>query len=332
MAKRLTDNLTSKYYEAYNRLGSKNARKRIIAYVESFDDVFFWRTVLRDLENDKCYFEIMLPSRNKLTKGKKTVLKNKLFNQIGEGMIACVDADYDYLMQGATSTSKYILSNPYVFHTYVYAIENYQCYAPSLHDACVMATLNDKVIFDFERMLKDFSEICFPLFVWSVWAYRTNNHATFSLTNFASIATLGHANISNTGAQMHHLKEKVHNTLRWLNRKFPDKDAEISSLSKELLQLGVTPQTTYLYIQGHHLFDNIISPIVNKISSSLRRERETEIKNNALHFTQLSNELASYEHSIQDVKNMLRRNVGYKDSPEFKRLQNDIRTTLKLED
>ena len=33
-------------------------------------------------------------------------------------MIACVDSDYDYLLQGATHTSRYIINNKYVFHTY----------------------------------------------------------------------------------------------------------------------------------------------------------------------------------------------------------------------
>ena len=93
MAKRLTDNLSSKYYEAYNRLTSKHARKRIIAYVESFDDIYFWRTVLSGFENERIYFEVMLPSRTKLSRGKKSVLKNQLCDKMGEGMIACVDAD-----------------------------------------------------------------------------------------------------------------------------------------------------------------------------------------------------------------------------------------------
>ena len=79
MARRLTDNLTSRYYEAYNHLTSKQARKRIIAYVESFDDIFFWRTVLSDFEDDNIYFEIMLPSRKKLVRGKKSVLKNTFY-------------------------------------------------------------------------------------------------------------------------------------------------------------------------------------------------------------------------------------------------------------
>ncbi|MDQ9768464.1 DUF4435 domain-containing protein, partial [Acinetobacter baumannii] len=67
---------------------------------------------------------------------------------MGRCMIACVDADYDYLMQGLTASSHEVCTNPYVFHTYVYAIENFQCYAPALQSVCVMATLNDRPIFD----------------------------------------------------------------------------------------------------------------------------------------------------------------------------------------
>ncbi|MGN1253717.1 MAG: ABC transporter ATP-binding protein, partial [Prevotella sp.] len=43
MMKRLKDNLTSSYLEAANWLNPKKQRKKIVAYVESYDDVFFWR-------------------------------------------------------------------------------------------------------------------------------------------------------------------------------------------------------------------------------------------------------------------------------------------------
>ena len=43
MNRRLKDNINSKYFEAANRLKSKTARRRIVAYVESYDDVLFWR-------------------------------------------------------------------------------------------------------------------------------------------------------------------------------------------------------------------------------------------------------------------------------------------------
>ena len=85
-----------------NRLGGRHARERIVAYVESYDDVFFWSNLLRPLETDKYYFEVMLPSRTSLCKGKKIALANELGPRLGKCMIACVDADYDYLMQGAS--------------------------------------------------------------------------------------------------------------------------------------------------------------------------------------------------------------------------------------
>ena len=105
--KRLRDNLTSSYFEAANRLQSKRARKKVVAYVESYDDVFFWRQILSQFESDTLYFEIMLPSRMQhLERGKKAVLMRLLSGKTGQSMIACVDADYDYLIQGKTSTSR----------------------------------------------------------------------------------------------------------------------------------------------------------------------------------------------------------------------------------
>lgn len=88
---------------------------------------------------------------------------------LGRDMIACVDADYDYLMQGRTHQSQRILNSPYVFHTYVYAIENFQCYAPSLHNVCVSVTLNDHRIFDFRDYFQQFSDTIFPLLCGVSW-------------------------------------------------------------------------------------------------------------------------------------------------------------------
>ena len=78
MANRLRDHINSRYFEAANALASKKARRRIVAYVESYDDIYFWRTVLSDFEDDHRYFEVMLPSKLNLTRGKKSVLMNFL--------------------------------------------------------------------------------------------------------------------------------------------------------------------------------------------------------------------------------------------------------------
>lgn len=331
MPSRLKDNLNSKYFEAANAMTSKKARHRIVAYVESYDDIYFWRTVLSEFENDKRYFEVMLPSKMNLTRGKKSVLMNFLEGEpLGKDMIACVDADYDYVIQRRTAQSKRVLDSPYVFHTYVYAIENFQCYAPSLHNVCVSVTLNDHRIFDFREYFRQFSEAIFPLFVWSVMFYRNGNYPKFTLTDFNRIADPGGFNVQRPEPSIANVRRKVNTKINDLQRQFPDAKEEYLATKDDLLALGVTPQTTYLYIQGHHLFDTIVSPIMSKVCNLLRQERQNEIYYASAHKTQKRNEMTCYENSLQDIKVMLKKNNGYMASEQFRRVQEDIRNYLDV--
>ena len=336
-SKNLGGYITSSYFEAANALKSKNARRRIVAYVESYDDIYFWRTVLGPFENETRYFEVMLPSKVNLTRGKKSVLMNFIEEGggvkmedgvLGRDMIACVDADYDYLIQGATSQSRRVLKSPYVFHTYVYAIENYQCYAPSLHDVCVSVTLNDHRIFDFIDYFTRFSEAVFPLFVWSVMLYRNGQYPRFSLSDFNRVADPGGFNVHNPELSLANVRRKVGVKVRDLQRIFPNAKAEYLKTKDDLRALGVTPQTTYLYIQGHHLFDTVTAPILSKVCNLLRQERQNEIYQASAHRTQKRNEMSCYENSLQDVKTMLKKNNGYIQSEPFRRLQDDLRHYL----
>ena len=245
MGRRLKDSITSDYLSAANRLNSRQARHRIVAYVESYDDVFFWRTVLSSFETDSYYFQVMLPSRSRqLNRGKKAALMRLMTDRVGSDMIACVDADYDYLIQKATPTSQQIIDSPYVFHTYAYAIENLQCYAPSLHDVCVAVTLNDHHIFDFNGYLRSFSEIIYPLFVWNVWFYRTPHYGEFTMSDFLSVIEMGNFSIVHAQDMLARLSHKVGRRLDALRRNYPEGVKAYPKVEASLRSLGVTPQTT----------------------------------------------------------------------------------------
>ena len=332
MSRRLRDNINNRYIEAANALTSKKARHRIVAYVESYDDIYFWRTVLSEFENEKRYFEVMLPSKINLTRGKKSVLMNFLEGEpLGKDMIACVDADYDFLVQGRTAQSRKVLDSPYVFHTYVYAIENYQCYAPSLHNVCVSVTLNDHRIFDFREFFQQFSEALFPLFVWSIMLYRNGNYPKFSISDFNRIADPGGFNVQNPEPSIANVKRKVRTKINDLQRQFPDAKNEYLATKEDIKALGVTAQTTYLYIQGHHLFDTVVSPMLSKVCNLLRQERQNEIYHSVAHKTQKRNEMSCYENALQDIKAMLKKNTGYITSEPFRRLQEDVRKYLETD-
>lgn len=328
--KRLGEQLTSNYFEAANKMTSKTARRRIIAYVESYDDVIFWRSVLSKFEDNSKYFEVMLPTRNgKMERGKKAALMALLHKQVGQDMIACVDADYDYLLQGTSNTSQAILQNPYIFHTYAYSIENIQCYAPSLHDVCVSITLTDHSLFNFNTFLQRYSEIIYPLFVWNIWHYIYTHNNEFTISDFNKAIETNRFELKKSGILLQELQEKVNRKVNQLAQRHKKHQDSYQQLQQGLSQLGITPSTTYLYIQGHHLCDTLIMPILTTVCNKLIQLRENEIYQQAKHHTQLRNELSSYEHSVGEINATLKRNKGYTQSPLFLQIQADIEKYLE---
>lgn len=325
---RLTSNISSKYISAANSL-KKSGRQRIVAYVESYDDIYFWHSVLSEYEDETRYFEVMLPTRNGLARGKKEAIMAIMDKGGGKNLIACVDADYDYLLQGHSAGSRLMLSTPYVFHTYVYAIENYQCYAPALHSTCVMATLNDHSVFDFTLFLSTFSEIIYPLFVWNILLYRTGNFHDFTMSDFNRVIDLGHFSIGGAPQLLDRLQHKVFVKLNEVRRNHPGMKEKYEALATELSSLGVTPKTTYLFVQGHNLFDNIVCPMVGRVCERLRNERENEIRHNACHYTQQRNELSAYMHVQADISQMLKKSTGFMRSAIYRKLRDDIETFVE---
>nr|WP_294861812.1 DUF4435 domain-containing protein [Prevotella sp.] len=330
MAKRLTDNINSQYFEAINKMTPKKARRRIVAYVESYDDVFFWRSVLGRYEDDKLTFDIMLPSRNQhLDRGKKAAISNML-KGVGRDMIACVDADYDYILQGATEMSRQMLENPYIFHTYAYAIENFQCYAKGLHETCVMVTLNDHRIFNFERFLQSYSQTIWPLFVWHVvFLQRRKMTMHFDMCEFNKVVVLPSVRIQNPKWAIEYLSKKVRAKMFQLERRFPKLKDALPETERMLRDLGINDNNTYLYIQGHHLFDLVVSPVVQTVCDILRNEQENDIRDRAVHSEQARTEIACYENSLGKVKMMMKKNTYYQFSPEFQKILADVERYLE---
>lgn len=332
MSKRLTQNLNSAYIEAANRLRPSRERRRIVAYVESFDDIAFWRAILDDFEDETRYFEIKLPSRDTLGKGKRQALLNILnADQLGEAMIACVDADYDYVLRDATETSRLINRSPYVIHTFVYAIESFQCWAPSLHRAVVTATLNDRPIIDYEVFMREYSQAIWPLFVWNIWCYRHDKYHNFTMMDFCGFVSFRSVNTSHPEESLAGLRRRVNQKMAWLQHHFPEAKKDYGTLKQELKDMGITPDTTYLFIQGHTLFENVVMPLLEPICAQLRKEREREIKALAMHAKQRQCELSSYQHSVLAIDLVLKKNTAFRSAPQMEWVKGKIETLLQLE-
>lgn len=329
--KRLTDNVNSRYIQAADRLLPGNRRGRIIAYVESYDDVPFWRLLLDEYESPDYHFQVMLPAKGGLTKGKKPALNSMLgTGALGSHMIACVDSDYDWLMDDITGTSSFINGCPYVIQTYTYAIENYQCWARSLYQICAQCTLNDRRPVDIEGFMAEYSKAVWPLFVWNVWFYRSRRHSEYSMQEFAIDTRLGHVDLNHPSRVLQSLQERIKRKVLSLVQKYPSASEQVEELKKLLASKGVTESDCYLFIQGHHLVENVILKLLDAICLNLRQERETEIRSLALHNQQYQNEISAYRHSQMDVSEALRKNTHYRDCPMYARMGNDVGRLLVM--
>ena len=192
---------------SYDRLPVDPSKRLVRVYVEGYEDVAFWRGIFDHFRNPYLRFEISVPNRDDLPKGKK-VLMSMIGRTSMEDVLLCVDSDFDYLFDGATEQSREILGAENMFHTYTYATENYLCYAPSLRNVCVKATKNDTRIFDFERFMAAYSRIIYPLFLWYVHSAQLSHESVFTLAEFRAAVRFGYVDIRRNGE----------NTLAWLER------------------------------------------------------------------------------------------------------------------
>jgi hypothetical protein len=321
MRKRLVQNISSEYFAATSALQRK---KCVMVYVEGYDDIPFWRAIFDEFETTERRFEVTTPVRSDLAKGKRVVMQ--FAPQAGKNLILCVDSDFDYLLGDLSDKSRAVNNTPYLLQTYTYAIENYLCYPPSLHSVCVRATKNDTHIFDFEEFMAEYSRIIYPVFVWYAYAARVDRPTIFTLSDFRNTVKINYVNIEDNGeATLAWLEKQVAKRVKFLRSKHQKRVEEVDKFDRYLrTERGVVPEETHLYMQGHALFDNVVSTLVGTVCNALRKLAVGQILGSSRQGLPLNNELSSYNNALSDVNELLKINTGYRGCRLFTRLREDL--------
>ncbi len=322
--KKLVENINSEYFGAANALRGGRVRT-IRVYVEGYDDIAFWRRLLDDFEDENLRFEISVPVRDDLAKGKNVVLK--MVPDIGENMILCIDSDFDWLFGNHTERSRMVNQLPFIFHTYAYSIENLICYSGGLHSVCVQATKNDSMLFDFEQFIENYSRTIYPVFLWYAYSAYNSNEKAFTLSEFRNVVKLHYVDINNHGkATVEWVGRQVSSKLKFLERDFPDYPAHIEKFAEQLkLQYNVVPENCYMYMQGHTLKDNVVLVALKSVCARLKENMLTIISNSTQRGRTLKNELSSYNNSLKNVDEVLQTSSGYRDCIQYQYIKQDLK-------
>jgi hypothetical protein len=322
--KRLVDNINSEYFGAVNKL--RGGKVRVVrAYVEGYDDIAFWRRLLDDFESPALRFEISVPVRDDLAKGKNVVLK--MASDIGENMILCVDSDFDWLFGDHTEKSRLINQTPFIFHTYAYSIENIMCYSEGLHSACVQVTKNDMKIFDFELFMEQYSKTIYPAFLWYAFSALKANETAFSLSDFRNIVKLHYVDLTANGQPtIDWVARQVKSKLNYLERDYPNYPEQISNFAEEIkLKCDVRPENCYMFMQGHTLMDNVVLVAMKSVCNKLKDNMITIITNSSQRGKTLKNELSNYNNSLRNIEDVIQTNMGFDSCPQYQYIRKDLK-------
>ena len=311
-------------------LPPEDDRHLVHVYVEGYEDVAFWRGIFDHFRNPYLRFEISVPNRDDLPKGKK-VLMSMLNRTEKESVLLCVDSDFDYLFAGETEQSAKILNADNMFHTYTYATENYLCYAPSLRNVCVKATKNDTRIFDFVRFMEAYSNIIYPLFLWYVHSARNSTESVFTLAEFRAAVRLGYVDIRHNGeGTLAWLQRNVERRRLALERDNPTICEAVEALGTQLNKRGVKRDNCYLFMHGHTLMDNVTMPLLSAVCDKLRQLSVAKINGSKVEGVALKNELQNYTNTLRSIRDVLLDNENYTSCPLYKRLRDDIQEYLDV--
>ena len=305
-----------------------NDGKTIVrVFVEGYEDVAFWRGIFDHFINPYLRFEISVPTREDLPKGKKVLINNA--DNASELMLLCMDSDFDYLLSDDDEQSRLVTTHPYMFHTYAYATENYLCYAPSLHNVCVKATKNDTRIFDFVKFMADYSRTIHPLFLWYVYSASCHTENVFPLADFKASVKLNYLDIPNNGeGTIEWLARQVARREESLRTEHPEMAEHMPRFDKYLRSKGVEPELTYLFMHGHTLMDNVVMVILSDVCEKLRQMSIAKIVASSKEGVALKNEMSNYKNTLRSIRDVLLDNENYTSCPLYKLLKADIQSYI----
>jgi len=329
--KQLTENVKN-YLTNSSYISDKPDKPKecIYIYVESEDDVPFWHRIFKKYASG-LIFRINPATRNEAN-GKEIVLD--LVCKADATFLLCIDSDYDYLLGEAAGEKYRNISKSgkedFVFETYTYSIENYKCYAYSMDDLCVRASLNDEYLFDFVTFLRDYSESVYELFLYSIYFEKNKDTQSFCREELGKcvnlIDVISSVNDFNAVNLINSLKERVQNKKEEINNLINLNDLE--SIRNDLEQKSVNKHNVYLFIQGHVIFDKVVLSVLKKVVNEIKDKKRKEIKNKYKRPEQM---LQQYKNKIKisHLETLLYHNIDYDSCFLMKKIEEDIEVYRK---
>ncbi|MDR1757127.1 MAG: DUF4435 domain-containing protein [Culturomica sp.] len=286
------------YAQAARRfaLDAKVLRCRAAVHVENRDDILFWGQIFRYF-CPKERFHFLSASRNEngqMTSGVTQCLK--YYRYLSPAFFICIDSDYRYLQQ-----EKGINVDHFVFQTYTYSFENHHCFSGGLDEICSRVTKEQNNLFDFRKFLSEYSRIIYDLFIWHLYFLNSDPgcFSKYDFNQYINVTACKPApSIRDNGRRaLDELRRKVEGRVRYFVREYPLADLEF--IREKYAKLGLNPETAYLFVRGHNVYD-MVSCVLKEVCKVLLKNAK-ERKNTAEAIAGLYREKGSVDTELKQI-------------------------------
>lgn len=277
---------------AYSKFS--NASTIGLLYVENPADRIFWELVISKACPNK--YKVM-PYSHELAPGKRRLEKE--YDKLHSKYIVGVDGDFDYLCPFRHDNSNKLNTNPYVLHTFGYSRESITCSQSSISKIIEKIYYHNESPHQITKAIQSYSaEVYMAVCIFSYlhnksWqAYAENEFKLAVSVRPNSCLLTNELNVDNE--VLNELRSSILSYLSKMQVYVTDDDSYVL-FKDELAQRGITPETAYMFIDGHYLKDKIVKPMLNAI---LKKNRNNDIS--GIRAKRPTQEWAS---SINEIKN-----------------------------
>ena len=316
MGSKLRDNLSNRYYQRRNLL---NARPNLVkALVEDGSDISIWERMLKKACPQKQFDVKPYQAGENRTKSKQLVIKTIIENG-GPLYVGCVDSDLDKLLETERYGQQGGLFYPshYLFHTYVYSVENLFCLPSTLGDAYTTAT-SFKGGLDFEELFKLISQTVYPLMITDLYLRHAGSPDVFNVENWGHIFP-GEKNVKQTlsGKAKNDIVESIANNvnkyLRGLRQLPAFDEGMCRAYEKELLDKYpfMSQDNCMLFVYGHGVFDFVMTLMEEQKQYDFNTEKQEIFTAKDMEQPVKNQRIEELTNRQNDIKTVLRSNFDF---------------------
>lgn len=302
-----------------------NRPNRLKAIVEDESDVAFWHAILKKIWPGRPIVVTQYSHGTTAEKGKAGILK--MAPNFGPLLIGSVDSDNDWTLDQYTRDGILISQSPYILQTYAYGVENLLLQPYDIDTDMLKATAHDcDLTANLHQQYRDILEclsisVYLPL-IWHLAMVSTHTNMSKPAEGWEHIIGSQHYTplistaaydswdliLMNVKAE---LKRRSDELVARYRQEHPELEPRVNALKTELeREKQLTPETAYLYVDAHRIFDFMQDVYLKKIEGLVISHHNAEIKSRTTG-SESQAQLNHYRNVRTSFEKVRRSNLGF---------------------